>query len=208
MGAGLFLFLGLEFLRFADVFLFFDNRPAIVALVAAGFRLDLGFAFATAHDSRMIPGTEIAEQQWSPKREIIPSMNPETMVVLGLLVAAVVLFVSDRLRSDLIAMIILILAWSIGSVCGDLDTAGYVIEMSVPVLLGLAVLLLFSLWLIRKIYLAPRRLGEAAGRYRSARSGQKLTRGMIAVAEGDFARGEKMLARAASGSDSRRTVLL
>ena len=49
---------------------------------------------------------------------------------------------------------------------------GYVVEMSVPVLLGLAVLLLFSLWLIRKIYLAPRRLGEAAGRYRSARSGQ------------------------------------
>jgi len=79
---------------------------------------------------------------------------------------------------------------------------GYTIEMSVPVLLGLAVLLLFLIWFIRKIILAPRRLGEAAGRYRSARSGQKLTRGMIAVAEGNFARGEKMLARAASGSDS------
>ncbi len=79
---------------------------------------------------------------------------------------------------------------------------GYMVEMSVPVLIGLAVLVLFGIWLIRKIYLAPRRLGEAAGRYRSARSGQKLTRGMIAVAEGDFARGEKMLARAASGSDS------
>jgi len=79
---------------------------------------------------------------------------------------------------------------------------GYVIEMSVPVLLGLAVLLVFTVWLIRKIVLAPRRLGEAAGRYRSARSGQKLTRGMIAVAEGNLARGEKMLARAASTSDS------
>ncbi len=79
---------------------------------------------------------------------------------------------------------------------------GYVVEMSVPVLIGLAVLLLFAVWLIRKIYLAPRRLGEAAGRYRSARSGQKMTRGMIAVAEGNFARGEKMLARAASTSDS------
>ena len=79
---------------------------------------------------------------------------------------------------------------------------GYTVEMSVPVLLGLAVLLLFLIWFIRKIILAPRRLGEAAGRYRSARSGQKLTRGMIAVAEGNFARGEKMLARAASGSDS------
>ena len=79
---------------------------------------------------------------------------------------------------------------------------GYVIEMSVPVLLALAVVLVFAVWLIRKIVLAPRRLGEAAGRYRSLRSGQKLTRGMIAVAEGNLARGEKMLARSASTSDS------
>ncbi|MGB5257424.1 MAG: heme biosynthesis HemY N-terminal domain-containing protein [Woeseiaceae bacterium] len=79
---------------------------------------------------------------------------------------------------------------------------GYVVEMSVPVLIGLALLLLLTVWLIRRIYLAPRRLGEAAGRYRSARSGQKMTRGMIAVAEGNFARGEKMLARSASTSDS------
>ena len=79
---------------------------------------------------------------------------------------------------------------------------GYTVEMSVPVLLGMALLLVFTIWLIRKIVLAPRRLGEAAGRYRSARSGQKLTRGMIAVAEGNLARGEKMLGRAASTSDS------
>ncbi len=79
---------------------------------------------------------------------------------------------------------------------------GYIIEMSVPVLLGIAVVLVFAVWLIRKIILAPRRLGEAAGRYRSARSGHKLTRGMIAVAEGNLARGEKLLARAASTSDS------
>ena len=79
---------------------------------------------------------------------------------------------------------------------------GYVIEMSVPVLVGLAVLLVFFVWLIRKIIVAPRRLGEAAGRYRSARSGQKLTKGMIAVAEGNLARGERLLGRAASTSDS------
>lgn len=79
---------------------------------------------------------------------------------------------------------------------------GYVIEMSVPVLASFAVLLVLGVWLIRKIIVAPRRLGEAAGRYRSARSGQKLTKGMIAVAEGNFARGEKMLGRAASTSDS------
>ena len=79
---------------------------------------------------------------------------------------------------------------------------GYVIEMSVPVLAGLAVALVLVVWLIRKLIVAPRRLGEAAGRYRSARSGKKLTKGMIAVAEGNFARGEKMLGRAASTSDS------
>ncbi len=83
-----------------------------------------------------------------------------------------------------------------------INIRGYVVEMSVPVLVGFAVLLLVTAWLIRKIIVAPRRLGEAAGRYRSARSGQKLTKGMIAVAEGNFARGEKMLARAASTSDS------
>lgn len=79
---------------------------------------------------------------------------------------------------------------------------GYLVEMSIFGFLLIAVALLLAIWLIRKIVLAPRRIGEAAGRYRSARSGQKLTLGMIAVAEGKFARGERMLARAASGSDS------
>ena len=79
---------------------------------------------------------------------------------------------------------------------------GYLVEMSVPVLAALAIALVVLVWLIRKLILAPRRLGEAAGRYRSARSGQKLTKGMIAVAEGNLARGEKLLGRAASTSDS------
>jgi len=79
---------------------------------------------------------------------------------------------------------------------------GYLVEMSVPVLVLLTAALFGSIWLVRKIVLAPRRIGEAAGRYRSMRSGQKMTRGMIEVAEGNFARGERMLARAASTSDS------
>ena len=79
---------------------------------------------------------------------------------------------------------------------------GYLIEMSVPVLIGLAVLLVIIVWLIRRIIQAPRLIGEAAGRYRSGRAGLKLTRGMIEVAEGNFARGEKLLARAASTSDA------
>jgi HemY protein len=79
---------------------------------------------------------------------------------------------------------------------------GYLVEMSVPVLLGIAVALIFAIWTIRKLIIAPRLIGEAAGRYRSGRAGQKLTRGMIEVAEGNFARGEKLLARAASTSDA------
>jgi HemY protein len=79
---------------------------------------------------------------------------------------------------------------------------GYLVEMSVPMLIGFVAALLFLIWLIGVIWRAPRRLGEAAGRYRAGRAGQKLTRGMIEVAEGNFARGEKLLARAASTSDA------
>lgn len=79
---------------------------------------------------------------------------------------------------------------------------GYLVEMSVPVLVLLTITLFASIWLLRKVLLAPRRMGEAYGRRRSARSGQKMTRGMIEMAEGNFARGERMLAGAASTSDS------
>jgi HemY protein len=72
----------------------------------------------------------------------------------------------------------------------------------VPVQLALTVTILILIWLIRRLIQAPRRLGEAAARYRSGRAGMKLTRGMIEVAEGNFARGEKMLARAARTSDA------
>jgi HemY protein len=79
---------------------------------------------------------------------------------------------------------------------------GHIFEMSVPVLLGMAVLMVFMVWLIWFLVRAPRKLGEAAGRMRAGRAGQKLTMGMIQIAEGNFARGEKLLARAAAGSDA------
>ena len=79
---------------------------------------------------------------------------------------------------------------------------GQLVQMSVPVFVGLAIALVLALWVLHKIIVAPRRLGEAAGRYRSIRSGQKLTKGLIAVAEGNLARGERLLGRAASTSDS------
>ncbi|MEM9208147.1 MAG: heme biosynthesis HemY N-terminal domain-containing protein [Pseudomonadota bacterium] len=79
---------------------------------------------------------------------------------------------------------------------------GYIVEMSVPVLVGLLVIVLLLAWLIVKILRAPRQLGQAAGRMRSGRAGHKLTRGMIEIAEGNLARGEKMLARAAGVSEA------
>ena len=78
----------------------------------------------------------------------------------------------------------------------------YLIEMSVPVLVALVLLLLILIWMIVKLLRAPRKLGEAAGRFRSGRSGQRLTKGMIEVAEGNFARGERLLARTAHKSDA------
>ncbi len=83
-----------------------------------------------------------------------------------------------------------------------IEFQGTYYQMTVPVLVGMVVALLIAIWVVRKIIVAPRRLGEAAGRIRSARSGQKMTKGMIAVAEGNLARGEKMLGRAARTSDS------
>ncbi len=79
---------------------------------------------------------------------------------------------------------------------------GYLVEMSVPVLVGLAIVALIALWIIRRVIQAPRLVGEAAGRYRAGRAGQKMTLGMIEVAEGNFSRGEKLLARAAKTSDA------
>ena len=79
---------------------------------------------------------------------------------------------------------------------------GKIIEMSVFVLGGLIAALIAGLWLAGKLLDAPRKLGEAAGRYRAGRAGQRLTRGVIEVAEGNFAKGERMLARAAGGSEA------
>lgn len=79
---------------------------------------------------------------------------------------------------------------------------GYLVEMSVPVMLAVLAMLAVVSWLIVKIYRAPRKLGEAASRYRSGRAGQRLTRGMIEIAEGNFSKGEKLLARAAGVSDA------
>ena len=79
---------------------------------------------------------------------------------------------------------------------------GYIIEMNVWVLIALIVLFYVTVRVTIQLFRAPRKLGEAAGRYRAGRAGQRLTRGVIEVAEGNFAKGEKLLARAAGASDA------
>ena len=56
---------------------------------------------------------------------------------------------------------------------------GWTLETSVPVLVGALFFLIFALWAMKKLWQAPRRIGEAAGRIRAGRAGQKLTAGMI-----------------------------
>lgn len=107
----------------------------------------------------------------------------------------------------IIVLVLVVSAIAANYLLGDpgyvaIQFRGHLLEMSVPVLVLLIVVLFFSVWAIRRLVQAPRRLGEAAGRYRAGRAGLKLTQGMIQVAEGNFARGEKLLARAARTSDA------
>lgn len=83
-----------------------------------------------------------------------------------------------------------------------IDFRGYIIEMSVPVLLALLLLTLLAAWLLVKIWRAPRRLGEAAANFQGKRAGKRFTRGLIEIAEGNYARGEKLLTRGAGKADA------
>lgn len=79
---------------------------------------------------------------------------------------------------------------------------GYVLEMSVPGLL----LALFLLYLLVRLAVhaarAPRRLGQAAGALRARHARERYAKGLLEVAEGNPARGEKLLSKAARGSDA------
>ena len=57
----------------------------------------------------------------------------------------------------------------------SISVRGYLFEMSVPVLVGAIVVLIVGLWLLRQLWLTPRRLGQAYGRGRADRAGKKLT---------------------------------
>ena len=83
-----------------------------------------------------------------------------------------------------------------------IDFRGYVVEMSVP---GLVIVLAGAYLLIRVgagLWHAPHRLGGALAERRLRRAGGKLTRGLVHLADGNWAKGERLLTKGARSSDS------
>lgn len=79
---------------------------------------------------------------------------------------------------------------------------GYTLETSVPVLLLALLVLYAAIRLLVWLWRAPRSLGEAVARWQDRRSGNRFTRGLIAYAEGQWSRGERILARGGRSSDA------
>jgi HemY protein len=81
-----------------------------------------------------------------------------------------------------------------------INVRGYVIEMSVPILLAGIVLIYLALRALIQLWRTPRKLGRAAGQHRKARAEKQLARGLTLVAGGDWQRGERLLGRSARRS--------
>ena len=79
---------------------------------------------------------------------------------------------------------------------------GYVVEMSVPgLLLALGVGYVFIRLLVA-IWNAPRVLGEVVADRRVRSAGERLTRGLIHMSEGDWSKGVRLLAQSLRGTDA------
>jgi HemY protein len=76
-----------------------------------------------------------------------------------------------------------------------IQTHGHALEMSVPGLILALLVLYLAVRGIVWIFRAPRRVGKAAGRYKVRRAERDATRGLIQLAEGHYAKGEKLLGR-------------
>lgn len=79
---------------------------------------------------------------------------------------------------------------------------GYAVEMSIPVLMLMLILLYAAVRFCIHVLTAPRKLGEMTARYRQRKAGERMTRGYIAMSEGNFARGEKLLTRGVRSSEA------
>lgn len=79
---------------------------------------------------------------------------------------------------------------------------GFVVEMSVPGLVLVLAAAYFAVRLLVRIWRAPRQLGEAMAGRRIRAAGDKLTRGLMHMTEGNWARGERLLTRGIRSSEA------
>jgi HemY protein len=76
---------------------------------------------------------------------------------------------------------------------------GYVVEMSVPALVLLLVVSYATIRGLLRLWRAPRALGAALAERRGRKSGDRLTRGLMRLTEGDWSRGERLLTQGLKG---------
>jgi len=78
----------------------------------------------------------------------------------------------------------------------------YVVTMSVPALVVMLVVAYFLVRLSIGIWRAPRRLGAGIAERRSRSAGKRLTRGLIHLSEGEWARSERLLTRSIDSGEA------
>jgi HemY protein len=83
-----------------------------------------------------------------------------------------------------------------------IDYRGYLIELSVPALLFVLVLLYLAIRALAALGRAPRKVGASLAERRHRNAGRELTRGLMHITDGNWAKGERLLLRGARASDA------
>ena len=78
---------------------------------------------------------------------------------------------------------------------------GYAIQTSIPILIALLVGLYVIVRILVHVWRAPKQLGEFAAQRNARKSQERLARGLIDLAEGNWARGERLLSLGARKSE-------
>ena len=82
-----------------------------------------------------------------------------------------------------------------------IDYRGYIVEMSIPGLILVLIVLYAAVRALAALLRAPRNVGAALAERRQRRSAAELTRGLMLLADGNWAKGERLLTRGARRSD-------
>ncbi|HEY5568836.1 MAG TPA: heme biosynthesis HemY N-terminal domain-containing protein [Gammaproteobacteria bacterium] len=79
---------------------------------------------------------------------------------------------------------------------------GYVVEMSVPALVLAFALVYVLIRALKRLWRAPRALGEALAGRSSRKAGDRLTAGLMYMTEGNWTRGERLLTQGVKNSSA------